>query len=386
MRRLWVLCFGNLVIGTGALMMIGMLPVMARDLAVPPAAVGQLIAAFAITIAVSGPFLGGFTSRMDRRTLLTLSLALYGLGHLAGAIAPGYFTLLALRIATALVGTLFTPQAAATAGLMVDPRQRGRAIAFVFVGWSLAAVIGPSAGAWVAAHAGWRIAFAAVGVLGLASAAGCAWVLPRGLHVATVDRRAWSEVYRHPALLPTVAVTAIQSLAQFTVFTYIALLLQHALGADAPVAALLFLYGVAGVLCNLFCGRLADRFGAPAIAFATIAAMLAGFVGFVLMGPFGWVAAVAGMLLWGSGSFASNSMQQVRLVALAPTLAPVSIALNTTAIYVGQFGGAATGGLVLAHAGAAALPWISIPVFGVALAASLWAERRAQPLARVLPG
>jgi DHA1 family inner membrane transport protein len=102
-------------------------------------------------------------------------------------------------------------------------------------------------------------------------------------------------------------------------------------------------------------------------------------------GAFGISLAVIAAVLWGSGNFSANSMQQVRLVNLAPPLSSVSVALNTSAIYLGQFIGAGAGGLVLTHAvmspASRALPWIGLPIFVVALWVSASAQRRADRLA-----
>jgi DHA1 family inner membrane transport protein len=93
------------------------------------------------------------------------------------------------------------------------------------------------------------------------------------------------------------------------------------------------------------------------------------------------VLAFTAAVLWGVGNFSANSMQQVRLVNLAPDLASVSVALNTSAIYLGQFIGAGVGGLVLTaeltQPASRALPFIGLPVFVLALWVSIRAQQRA---------
>ena len=82
------------------------------------------------------------------------------------------------------------------------------------------------------------------------------------------------------------------------------------------------------------------------------------------------------MTMWGAGCFAINSSQQTRLYAAAPVLAPVSIALNSSAIYLGQAAGAESGARIIAASGFDPLTWLSIPVFVVAMVTSAWAGRR----------
>jgi MFS transporter, DHA1 family, inner membrane transport protein len=87
-------------------------------------------------MALGAPLLAGLLGGWDRRRLLTLALLWYGVGHLLCALMPGYAALLPLRALTVLAAAVFTPQAAAAINVLAPPHQRGRAITFVFLGWS----------------------------------------------------------------------------------------------------------------------------------------------------------------------------------------------------------------------------------------------------------
>src|SRR6267142_1039950 len=114
-KSLVALCFGNFIIGTGALIVPGMLPVLAEGLEVTLPVAGQLITAFAFTVCISAPLLAGATSRFDRRKLLASMQLLYVAGHLAAALLSSFAPLLAVRVITSFGAALFTAQAAATA-------------------------------------------------------------------------------------------------------------------------------------------------------------------------------------------------------------------------------------------------------------------------------
>ena len=144
---LLALCFGNFIIGTGTLVVPGMLPALAQDLQVGLPVAGQLVSAFAFTVCISAPLLAGATSRFDRRKLLFSMQLLYVAGHVAAALVSSFAPMLVARVITSFGAALFTAQAAATAALLVAPQKRGRAIAFVFLGWSVASVVGVSLGA-----------------------------------------------------------------------------------------------------------------------------------------------------------------------------------------------------------------------------------------------
>src|SRR5262245_40609440 len=116
---LLALAFGNFMIGTGTLIVPGMLPQLAEGLGVSLSHAGLLVTAFAATVCVGAPILATATSRFDRRSLLAATLALYFAGHLAAALVSSYSAMLAVRIVSSAGAALFTAQAAAAAALIV---------------------------------------------------------------------------------------------------------------------------------------------------------------------------------------------------------------------------------------------------------------------------
>jgi predicted MFS family arabinose efflux permease len=371
--RLWSLTLGNFAIGTGVMIVPGMLNELSADLAITPASVGMLISAFAMTICVAGPFLASWTSGIDRRKLLTASLALYALMHLLAALAPGYDILLAARMVTAIGAAIFTSQAAATAGLLVPPETRGKAIALVFLGWSIAAVAGTPLGAYLGAHIGWRPTFGLVGLLSALFALAVWRQIPPKLFVAPMNRAAWGALFANTPLLVTISVTAIQGLGMFCMFSYMALLLKDFIGASPTVISLLFLcFGVTGVSGNVIGARVMDRIGPTRVGIAAMGCMLVAILLWPLTrGSAGTATAL--MLLWGFGCFAINSAQQARLVAMAPQLASASVSLNSSAIYLGQAAGAFGGGLIVSAFGTAPLSYFGAAPMAMAIAVSLFA-------------
>ncbi len=376
--RLWALTLGNFAIGTGVMIVPGMLNELSTDLHTSPAAIGMLISAFALTICISGPFLASWTSAIERRTLLTGALLLYAATHLIAACAPGYNTLLAARMVTAIGAALFTAQAAATAGLMVPPEQRGKAIALVFLGWSIAAVVGTPIGAYLGAHIGWRPTMGLVGLLAALFAAGVWLQLPRGLFVAPMDRTAWQALFANTPLLLAISVTAIQALGMFTVFSYLALALKNSIGATPAVISMMFLcFGITGVLGNVLGARVMDRIGPVRVGIAAMASMLTA----IALWPLSHgslLLTVALTLVWGLGCFAVNGAQQARLVAMAPPLASASVALNSSAIYLGQALGAFIGGIIVSSRGTADLPLYGAVPMALAILVSHWAAKLAR--------
>ncbi|HEY8553588.1 MAG TPA: MFS transporter, partial [Burkholderiales bacterium] len=377
---LYTLAFGNFVIGTGTMITAGLLNLIAADLGVSLAAVGQLLTAYAVATCVGAPILAGVTSRISRRALLVGALVLFALCHVGAAFAPSYAVLLLLRLLTGSGAAIYTPQAAATAGLLVDPAQRGRAVALVFLGFSLSSVVGNPLSIYLGAALGWRAAFVVVGLVAALCAALVYVQVPKGLYVPRIDAAAWRAVFGNRALLLVLATTVLQAAAQFVLLTYLAAVLKNDLGASPTLIGALFAWiGASGVAGNLIAGALIDRLGAARVVAATIATILAAFLLWPLTRGSLPMTLLA-LTLWGLGAFAIQGAQQVRLIAMAPPLASASVALNSSSFYLGQAAGAGLGGLVLVHFDLGALSWIGAGLLLLTWAVSTAAQARSERL------
>lgn len=368
--------FGNFLIGTGVMLAPGLLVVLSGDLATPVPQTALLITVAAIVMCIGSPVLATLTSRLDRRSVLTGALALYAVGHALCALSPNLLTLVVVRSITLLGAAVFTPQAAATLGLVIAPERRAAAITAVFLGWSVASVFGSPASAWLGAHIGWRYTFAVFAALCVVGVIWVFRVVPAGLHGTSLSRTAWTRVLRHPALIAILLVTAISASGQFTTFAYIAPFVAHTLDSSPNTLSLaLTLFGLAGVIGNVWATRRIGAHGATSNVTLSLVSMCVGMLLLAAAGH-GWIGFVAGALAWGGGVFANNSSQQARLVSASPELAGASIALNTSMIYLGQAIGTTLGGAAIAAAGYRWLPVIGAMVLMVALAMSVRATRK----------
>ena len=358
-RVLWSLLFGNFVIGTGVMVALGTLIDISESLGVSVAVAGQLIAVAAAVMCLGAPLFASVVGGWDRRRLLALTMLWYAVFLGLSALMPSFGSLMVARSLAVLSPALFTPQAAACVGLLVPPEQRGRAITFVFLGWSLASVVGMPLGAWIGGTLGWRSAFALVALLSLGSAL---WVwrsLPNGIRPPAMSKAAWGETLQSKALMLCVAVTLLYSAGQFILFSYFAPYFQLQLQLSPAQLSLLFaVFGTFGLLGNIVMSRNIDHIGAPRSVMWAIGSMALS----LLLWPLGTSLFLAALMLvpWGLGCFSSNSAQQARLAGIAPPLASGSIALNTSAMYAGQAVGAASGGWLIAQGSMASLHWFGL--------------------------
>jgi len=366
---LWALLAGNFVIGTGVMVVPATLNELGSSLQVTVATAGQLITASAIVMALGAPLLAALVAGWDRRRLLALSLVWFGALHMLCALMPSFGALLPVRMLAVVAPAIFTPQAAACVGLLVPASQRGRAITFVFLGWSVASVLGMPLGAYVGGIFGWRSAFVLVGLLALASAAWVWRAMPDGVKPPALTLADWRETLRSRALMLCVAVTVLFSAGQFVLFSYFAPYYKQAIDVTPGQLSLLFIwFGIFGVAGNMLMSRYVDRIGAHRAVMIAIAGMALT----MLVWPLGTSLVLAALVSipWALGCFSSNSAQQARLVGIAPALAAGSIALNSSALYAGQALGAASGGALIARGQMGMLHWGGFALLLLAMAAS----------------
>jgi DHA1 family inner membrane transport protein len=344
-----------------------MLLELSNGLAVTIRDTGLLITEGAVVLCFASPISAWLTSRIDRRPLLVATLFVLAAGHLASAFAPDYFTLLAARVSMLAVGALYTPQAAGTAALIVSAERRAGAISYVFLGWSLATAIGIPIISLLAAKVGWRETYAALAGLGLIATVLLAIFLPAGLKGAPVSLATWGAVGRDRLIVLLLAITAIQTSGQFAIITYLSALLLKLAGAGAETTSLFFaIFGVSGFVGNVLAARIVGMIGAFKTSALSLGSIFVGLLIWVL-GEGALALMGAGVLFWGLGFAAANSMQQARLAAAAPELASASIALNTSGIYVGQAVGSYVGGLLIVREMFTAMGWTAVAFLVAAL-------------------
>lgn len=371
----WSLLAGNFAIGCGVMVAPGTLNDLTQSLDVSVARGGHLIALAAVMMAAGAPLLAAVVAGWDRRRLLVLSLAWYALGHLACALAPSFDALMPIRALTVLGAAVFTPQAAAAISAMAPPESRGRAITFIFIGWSLASVLGMPMASYIGETAGWRWAYGVVALLSLASGAWVWRTLPDGIRPAPLSLAAWRETLTHPLLMGIVAVTVLSAAGQFTLFSYFAPYYRQVVGASALGVSFLFMwFGAFGLLGNVVLQRVVDRYGAA----RCVTVMLGSMALSLLAWPLGTGVMLMALVTtpWALGCFSSNSAQQARLGAAAPALAPALMALNTSAMYLGQAIGAGSGSVIVGRSGFDLLHWAGLGWMLLAIALSALVAKR----------
>ena len=366
-------------IGTTEFVIMGLLPEVAASFAVSVPRAGLLVTGYALGVVVGAPIMAVATAGLPRKSTLLALMAIFIVGNVGCALAPSYALLLAARIVTAFAHGAFFGIGAIVAGEVAPAGRRGQAVALMFTGLTLANVLGVPFGTALGQAAGWRAAFMAVVLIGLAAWIAIAAYVPRGIEPPRSRIVAeFRALGRWPVLLPML-VSCVSSVSLFSVFTYITPLLERQVGfSPHGVTGALLAVGVGLTLGNLIGGRLADGNLLGAIQWglvgliAVLLAMalvshagpsLARYARPALVRDARWAMVVV-LTLWGALAFALVSPLQVWVVHAAVDAPNLASTLNQGAFNLGNALGAGLGGLALT----AGLGYGALPLLGAAVA------------------
>ena len=392
---LWALALSAFAIGTTEFVIVGLIPTIAASLHVTVPSAGLLVSLYALGVAIGAPVLTALTGRVPRKQLLLGLMALFTLGNLVAWMAPNYEALMAARVLTGLAHGVFFSIGSTIATSLVPKEKAASAIALMFTGLTVALVTGVPLGTYIGQVFGWQATFLAVSLLGVIAIIGSALLLPNDIAGAkSASLLTQMAVLKKPRLLLVYAMTAFGYGGTFVAFTYLAPILQEVSGfSAASVSLVMLVYGVSVAFGNIWGGKLADRHGpirALQIVFALLAAVL---VVLTFTAPHAWLV-LATVLAWGAVAFGNVPGLQVYVVQRAERDAPqavdVASGLNIAAFNVGIAMGAWGGGLIVAHLGLMATPWIGalivLGALGLTTLAGWLDKRDGAPLAMPAAG
>ncbi|MGG7572024.1 MFS transporter [Streptomyces sirii] len=374
--RLLLLALGTFAVGTDTMVTAGILGLVARDLDISLPAAGQMVTVFALSYAVLAPVLATAAARWPRRRVLLTALTVFTLANALSAVAPNYPVLLATRVLAAAGAALYTPTANAVATTLVPPERRGRALATVLGGMTVATALGVPLGTYLG-RTDWRLTMWLVVALGAAAFLGLALLL-RGLPAPTAapDLRTRLAPLRDRRVLGATATTLVFFLAINVVYIYLGAAVGSATGGDAGRLSLIMLVaGIASVAGNWLGGRAVDRLGTRAVLLAGSGAAAAAYLALP------WLSGtMAGALLYSAVSplaaWAVAVALPHRMASIDPPNAPLLISLNSSALYLGIAAAGGAGSLALTVLGNRWFPLASTALTLVVLALSAVTTRR----------
>ncbi|MEU6637812.1 MULTISPECIES: MFS transporter [Streptomyces] len=386
---LLALAIGAFGIGTTEFVIMGVLPQVAGDFGVTIPTAGWLVSGYALGVVIGAPLLTVLGTRVSRKKMLLFLMGLFIAGNALSAAAPSFGLMLTGRIVASLAHGAFFGIGSVVAADLVAPQKKASAISLMFMGLTVANIIGVPGGTYIGQAAGWRVTFTIVAALGVIGLLGVAKLVPETGRPESVSVRGEFAAFRNVQVWLAMAMTVLGYGGVFAAITYITPMMTEVAGyTEGAVTWLLVLFGVGMFLGNLLGGKFADRALMPML-FTALAALTAALLLFTATAHNKVLAAITLSLIGALGFATVPPLQKWVLdqASAAPTLAS---AANIGAFNLGNALAAWLGGVVIAAGlGFTAPNWVGAILSGTALLLALLAahlDRRTRRASRAVTG
>lgn len=363
----YALSVGSFGIGTTEFVIMGLLLDVAHDFHISITLAAWSITAYACGVVIGAPLLTPLLSRYPKKPALLFLMILFSIGNLGCGIAGNMTMLIIFRVITALAHASFFGISSVYSAELAPVDKRASAVSAVFLGATLANILGVPLGAWVGQYLGWRYTFFMVTLIGILSALAVIALVPGRQAQPAVQSRIRDElkVLRHPTVLRSLLITALGFSGVFAAFTYIAPMLKTVTGmSEHLIPPVLVLFGVGMVAGNHLGGRLTDG-GVRRALLLTLALLIV----VLCLFPFAiqtLPGACAAVFLLGAAMFSTIPPLQMQALDSSETGKSMVSSCNIAAFNLGNAAGAWFGGLLLT----AGVSLSHIPLAGACLTAS----------------
>jgi MFS transporter, DHA1 family, inner membrane transport protein len=364
-----MLFLGMFVLGSGELLVVGVLDRIAADLHVTIPAAGTLVTAYALGLAIGGPILTALTIKLEKKIVLIGTVALFIACNLVAVLTADYSLFLVLRFLIGALQGLFIAGAFIAGMSVVPPERMGQAIGIVVSGVAVSGALGMPLGTLVGQTLGWRGSFMAIVVGAVVTLIGTVALIPT-VPPAGAGAGHQAKYAFAPRVLAVLFLNFIVFSATFAALTYLVPFLQSVTGiSGAMLSVFLLAYGAATALGSVRGGKFADWNAGRTLIIGSIG-LAVSLLALYFVGPIAWLVALV-LIAWGLSFYSIVPSLQVRVITLAGPGGQLAQSLPVSAANVGIAFGALAGGIAIDHYSASATVITGL-IFAVVTIAVAW--------------
>ena len=346
-----ILTVAGFTFNTSELIPIGLLSDIAADFGITEARAGLLITIYAWVVALLSLPLTLYFSRVNFRRLMLCIVAIFFVSHIGSVLAQGYWTLMASRIGVACAHSIFWSIAPPMAVAVTPGKSRATALSAMVAGGGIALVAGLPLGRVRGLVAGWRVTFAALGLLAGLIFIGLYLTLPSlPQNDASESRKnILKDVLCCRPLLMIYIITAVIVTGHYTGYSYIEPFMYRVVHMQEQAITLtLSLFGIAGLLGSYIMSRYFPKYPRRIILSACFGMPVI----MLLLLPVSWIH--PGLLallciLWGLAMTLYNIAFQNEIILFSPHNSAVAMSIYSGIFNLGIGSGAFVGGIVCEH-------------------------------------
>ncbi|MFZ0597224.1 MAG: MFS transporter [Flavobacterium sp.] len=261
-------CLGFLAVITTEFGIIGILPQVAEHYQISIDKAGYLLSAFALVIALTGPFMTLLTSGFDRKKVMLTAIFIFLITGVVSSFSPPFWLLMLVRILPAFLQPVYIATALSVAISQADKKRENELMSIVFSGVAIASVSTIPFATWLAGLFSWEYSFMVQAIVSLVALAAIYFVLPPMPVKSKKSYGSQLKILRKPTFIVSTAMNFFMITAWFSTYSYFAEYLNKAKGMDMTmVSYMLFLFGVIGVFANWIAGKMLNKNVAKTTAF-----------------------------------------------------------------------------------------------------------------------
>ena len=343
---IFMLTFSAFGIGTSEYIIMGLLSEIAADLEITIPQAGSLVTMYAMGVVVGGPLLAILTMKLSRKIALLSLMCMFIIGNILCALSTSYHFLMVARVLAALCHGTFFGIASVVASGMVDENKKSQAIALVFMGVSLANILGVPVGTHIGEQFGWRATFWLVSAIGVVAVLSLLIFIPSRLPMPSGDIKGEFKILRHRRVFIPLILSVLTSASLFTIFTYIDPILQKVTMVDkATVVKILFWIGAGLSIGTLTGGKLGDKSLIKSLISIMFIIVIIQII--MLYVNTKVIPMIATLFAWSITGFAVCPMLQALVVEQAKGAPNLASTFNQSSFNLGNAIGAKYGGLLI---------------------------------------
>lgn len=355
-------CLGFVGVITTEFGVIGILPQIAAHYEISIDKAGILLSAFALIIALTGPFMTLLTSRFDRKKIMLSAISIFLLTGIVSSFSPPFWLLMLVRILPAFLQPVYIASALAVAVSQGDKKNENELMSIVFSGVAIAMVSTVPFATYLASQFSWESSFMVQAVVSAIALAGIYFLLPSMPVVEKKSHGSQLRILKQPIFLISTALNFFMISAWFSTYSYFAEYLNKAkLMDNTMVSYMLFLFGIVGVLANWIAGKMLNKSVTKTTAFFLSGTIVIPFLLHFSGGN--TIATIIVVAIWGFLYAPSFLNASTYMISSAPKSLEFANSLATSFGNLGVTLGTTLGGWIIATRGVSYTPWVTV-VFG----------------------
>ncbi|NIF05212.1 MFS transporter [Chryseobacterium sp. Tr-659] len=352
-------CLGFIAVITTEFGVIGILPQIAEHYQIGIDKAGYLLSAFALIIALTGPFMTLLTSGFDRKKIMLTAIFMFLVTGFISSFSPPFWLLMLVRILPAFLQPVYIATALSVAVSQADEGRKNELMGIVFNGVAIAMVTTVPFARWIAGLWSWEYSFMIQTLVSLIALMVIYLLLPS---MPVKEKKSFGNqvrILKQPPFILSILTNFFMITAWFSTYSYFADYLNKAKGMNTSmVSYMLLLFGIVGVIANGVAGKMLNKNVAGTTAVFLSGTILVPVLLYISDGNLWGTMVVIG--IWGflySPSFLNASTY---MISSAPESLEFANSLATSFGNLGVTLGTTIGGWIIVTKGVEYIPWIGV--------------------------